>query len=465
MFKRKKKRHVLDRVISLSQPDLLCSAPVGLDGEESPLCGKVNPSSGYSRNISQAGAERMQSDAQTPISSMESKTPTVAYLVQSHHKSSSLGSACLERLSDEPAARNQAVALEEDDQLQTAALPLSPSSVLSHPPPPPRSLLMTEGLAAETRLAFRVLLSSAAQNESSPLASTKGSVFIPLSQFQDGEQKGYVLKNKKLTGPTKGVIYLGAEVIYSSVKAGLRTLVPAEQKYIEEESKLSKHLFQQNFNRVKRCAMVLINAGTYVNSCFEWESSQRSICAFLLFVVCVWNFEVYMLPLALLLILAWNYCFTTSRGTEDMAADAMFEWEEDEEEKDDKDFERKGFMGKLYAIQDVCITVQSGLDEVASYGERIKNVFNWTVPFLSWLAISALCVATFLLYLVPLRYLVLTWGVNKFTKKLRDPYMIDNNELLDFLSRVPSDVQVVQYRELKAEPGQSPNKRKRTNPG
>lgn len=33
--------------------------------------------------------------------------------------------------------------------------------------------------------------------------------------------------------------------------------------------------------------------------------------------------------------------------------------------------------------------------------------------------------------------------MNKFTKKLRNPYMIDNNELLDFLSRVPSDVQVV----------------------
>lgn len=37
----------------------------------------------------------------------------------------------------------------------------------------------------------------------------------------------------------------------------------------------------------------------------------------------------------------------------------------------------------------------------------------------------------------------LSTGVNKFTKKLRDPYTIDNNELLDFLSRVPSDVQVV----------------------
>lgn len=34
-------------------------------------------------------------------------------------------------------------------------------------------------------------------------------------------------------------------------------------------------------------------------------------------------------------------------------------------------------------------------------------------------------------------------GVKKFTKKLINPYVIDNNELLDFLSRVPSDIQVV----------------------
>lgn len=120
------------------------------------------------------------------------------------------------------------------------------------------------------------------------------------------------------------------------------------------------------------------------------------------------------------------------------------------------------------------------------------------MPFLSWLAIVALGVATTIIYFIPLRYIVLAWGeftlfgcfivskspenfffrvppppplchflnvcsiltptppattittlffffpgVNKFTKKLRDPYVIDNNELLDFLSRVPSDVQVV----------------------
>ena len=34
-------------------------------------------------------------------------------------------------------------------------------------------------------------------------------------------------------------------------------------------------------------------------------------------------------------------------------------------------------------------------------------------------------------------------GINKFTKKLRKPNYIPNNEILDYLSRVPSDVEKV----------------------
>uniref|UniRef100_A0A671KE47 C2 domain-containing protein n=1 Tax=Sinocyclocheilus anshuiensis TaxID=1608454 RepID=A0A671KE47_9TELE len=255
-----------------------------------------------------------------------------------------------------------------------------------------------------------------------------GKVAIPLLNIQNGERKAYALKSKELTGPTKGVIFLEIDVIYNIVKAGMRTLIPIEQKYIEDEPRVSKQLLLHNFNRVRRCIMFLVNAGCYINSCFEWKSPQRSICAFLLFVVVVWNFELYMVPLVLLMLLAWNYVLIAS-GKDTRHGDV--------------DSERKGFMNKLYAIQDVCISVQNVLDEVASYGERIKNTFNWTVPFLSWLAIVALCAATLVVYFIPLRYIVLAWGVNKFTKKLRDPYSIDNNELLDFLSRVPSDVQMV----------------------
>ncbi|XP_064497546.1 multiple C2 and transmembrane domain-containing protein 1 isoform X2 [Pseudopipra pipra] len=314
-----------------------------------------------------------------------------------------------------------------------------------------------------------------------------GKVAIPLLSIQNGEQKAYVLKNKQLTGPTKGVIYLEIDVIFNAVKASIRTLMPKEQKYIEEEDRLSKQLLLRNFIRMKHCIMALVTAICYISSCFDWDSPPRSLAAFLLFLFVVWNFELYMIPLALLLLLAWNYFLIVSgkdnRQHNTMqrfssvckcggcasiwgpsVVEDMLEDEEEEDDRDDKEGEKKGFMNRLYAIQEVCVTVQNILDEIASFGERIKNTFNWTVPFLSWLAIVALSVFTVILYFVPLRYIVLVWGINKFTKKIRNPYAVDNNELLDFLSRVPSDVQVMQYHELKQDPSHSPSKRKKNNP-
>lgn len=86
-----------------------------------------------------------------------------------------------------------------------------------------------------------------------------------LHQVRNGEQKGYLLKNKELTGATKGIIYLEIDVIYNpvsvvcaalirrkvrghmicvcvQVKAALRTVAPAEHKYMEEEAKVSKQV-------------------------------------------------------------------------------------------------------------------------------------------------------------------------------------------------------------------------------
>lgn len=240
-----------------------------------------------------------------------------------------------------------------------------------------------------------------------------GRVAIPLLSIQNGEQKAYVLKNKQLTGPTKGVIYLEIDVIFNAVKASLRTLIPKERKYIEEENRLSKQLLLRNFIRTKRCVMVLVNAAYYVNSCFDWDSPPRSLAAFVLFLLVVWNFELYMIPLLLLLLLTWNYFLIISgkdNRQRDTVVEDMLEDEEEEDDRDDKDGEKKGFINKIYAIQEVCVSVQNILDEAASLGERVKNTFNWTVPFLSWLAIVALCVFTAILYFIPLRYIVLVWG-------------------------------------------------------
>ncbi|RXN02985.1 sialoadhesin-like isoform X1 [Labeo rohita] len=85
-----------------------------------------------------------------------------------------------------------------------------------------------------------------------------GKVAIPLLNIRNSEQKAYVLKNKELTGPTKGVIFLEADVIFNAVKASLRTFVPPEQKYIEEEAKVSKQsgCWDVTYTSTRVCALV-----------------------------------------------------------------------------------------------------------------------------------------------------------------------------------------------------------------
>lgn len=51
--------------------------------------------------------------------------------------------------------------------------------------------------------------------------------------------------------------------------------------------------------------------------------------------------------------------------------------------------------------------------------------------------------AIFVLHFVPLRWLLLFWGFMKFSRRILRPNTIPNNELLDFLSRVPDNEEIV----------------------
>ncbi|XP_068954613.1 multiple C2 and transmembrane domain-containing protein 2 isoform X2 [Petaurus breviceps papuanus] len=289
-----------------------------------------------------------------------------------------------------------------------------------------------------------------------------GKVAIPLLSIRDGQQSCYVLKNKDLEQASKGVIYLEMDVIYNPVKASIRTFTPREKRFVEDSRKLSKKILSRDVDRVKKITMAIWNTVQFLKSCFQWESTLRSIIAFVVFLVTVWNFDLYMIPLGLLLLFVYNFIRPMKGKVSSVQESQETTDVDDDYDEDDKESEKKGLIERIYMVQDIITTVQNVLEEIASFGERIKNTFNWTVPFLSGLACLALAAATITLYFIPLRYIILIWGINKFTKKLRNPYAIDNNELLDFLSRVPSDVQKVQYAELKPYSNHSPLRKKRS---
>ena len=82
---------------------------------------------------------------------------------------------------------------------------------------------------------------------------------------------------------------------------------------------------------------------------------------------------------------------------------------EDDDEDDlnknqgDKESEKKSLKEKMQAMQEITLMVQNGLGLLAHVLESCANVFNFCVPFLSWLAFIVLAVVTIVLYYIPLR--------------------------------------------------------------
>lgn len=56
-----------------------------------------------------------------------------------------------------------------------------------------------------------------------------------------------------------------------------------------------------------------------------------------------------------------------------------------------------------------------------------------------------LFMAALVLYFIPVRYLLMLWGTNKFARRILRPHSVPNNEVLDLLSRVPDDELLVSF--------------------
>ncbi|KAK2564508.1 Multiple C2 and transmembrane domain-containing protein 1 [Acropora cervicornis] len=266
-----------------------------------------------------------------------------------------------------------------------------------------------------------------------------GRVVIPLLQVTPGEKRLYQLKDKSLERRAKGHLILTLDVEYNPIRAAVRT---------------------RNIDRVNKLVASLVSTGAFVQSLFTWQYKFRSAFAFAIYIMLCLNFDFYIIPLTLLLTFLKQYVMcmlladrnVNPEEQEGAPVDEDDDLDEEEEDKGKKGDKGKSFKEKIAALTSICQTVQNALDMVASMGERVKNTFNWTVPFCSYLMCVIFTLGTVVLYIVPLKFLLLAWGINKFTKKIRKPNAVDNNELMDFLSRIPSDIEVKEQKVLKTDP-------------
>ncbi|CAB3237283.1 unnamed protein product [Arctia plantaginis] len=278
---------------------------------------------------------------------------------------------------------------------------------------------------------------------------TIGKISIPLLTIVNDEKKWLQLDNKSKNPISKGSspkILLQMSIVWNPIKASLRLLSPKETKYTEKtQRKFNIPLIYSNLKFIKDIFYAVYYGNEHLKYVFEWENREKSAIALGAWLIFWFFFRMWMTPLVI--VLPFIY-FWFNRSNTSLIPTPQLEEESTEEDleltKDDKTIKTR-----LYELQDLTFTIKDGIDFIVSLLQRIKNLLKFEVPYLSILVMTALVVASIGLYLIPINYIFMALGIYKFTRKFLNPNRVPNNDILDFISRVPDDKMLKQWRELK----------------
>ncbi|KAL0822718.1 hypothetical protein ABMA28_004735 [Loxostege sticticalis] len=257
-----------------------------------------------------------------------------------------------------------------------------------------------------------------------------GKISIPLLRIHNDEKVWYALKDSTQRDRAKGNnprILLEMSTSWNLLKASIRVINPKEEDLLQGEEKLDRRLFARNLSRAKAVSQWVLDALRVIKTCFEWESRKSNAIALFVWIIFCWNFKIWMTPLLLLI------PFVKYRPERYYLE------------------EKTSLIQKLNSLQEMVQSVQNGIGKIGSIGESIKNLCNFTVPYVSFLAVFFILATSLIMFIIPLKFILIGWGIHKFTRKILRPNRIPNSEILDLLSRVPDDETLLDCEELPLE--------------
>ncbi|CAG5025138.1 unnamed protein product [Parnassius apollo] len=281
-----------------------------------------------------------------------------------------------------------------------------------------------------------------------------GKLSIPIHKIKTLSKKWYALKGISQRDRAKGNnprILLELDITWNLIKASVRVFNPKEVNLLQtEENVIDRRVFAKNITRAKAIISWIMNTFNIFKTMFEWESRRCNVIALATWLIFCWFFKIWMLPLLLLVPFALykpskNSILDIKKRFQEISV------EDDNNSKHEKEEKNLTIRQKINSLQEMIQTVQNVIGKFASLGESVKNLFNFSVPFLSCLTIFLILIITLVMYFIPLKYMLMTWGIHKFTRKILQPNRIPNNELLDLLSRVPDDETLLSCEEFLVE--------------
>ncbi|CAF4883551.1 unnamed protein product [Pieris macdunnoughi] len=290
-----------------------------------------------------------------------------------------------------------------------------------------------------------------------------GKVSIPLLRVANNEKRWYALKDRNKRNSARGDhprVLLQMSLKYHPVKASLKLFQAKEEQHVKKGMKFDIGLLYSNVVFVSHVFQALQQINEFYKRLFEWDDREFSLFVLIGWIIFCYFIQIWMIPLSLLMPFLWHWIWNRHQDNV-LVARESFNEDDLDMNNNIKDESDKGLMSrvKINEIPQVTITVTKGIEMIASYAERAQNLVSFKVPFISYVAICLLLGATFGLYLIPYRYIMMAFGVMKFTRKYLYPNRVLNNDLLYFFSRIPDDAILKDWKELHIPKPQEDNSR------
>ncbi|XP_045450634.1 multiple C2 and transmembrane domain-containing protein-like [Melitaea cinxia] len=277
------------------------------------------------------------------------------------------------------------------------------------------------------------------------LPESIGKVSIPLLRITNDATRWYALKDRSKRNNAKGNcprILLRMRMVWNPIKATMRLFQSKEMKYIKKPAKFDVFLIYSNMKFVSDLLSLAADLNEHYKRLFEWEDEKFSFFVLLGWLISCFYIRLWIVPLLFLapFISYWifkrrDYTNTHGDGYDDVLESVYIK-------------EDKTFTGKLQDLQKMTLTITNGIEFIVSHIERLYNLVTFKVPFLSYVTMILLIAASAVLFVIPFNYLLMGLGIYKFTRKYLNPARVPNNDLLDFLSRVPDNEMLKDWKEL-----------------
>ena len=172
---------------------------------------------------------------------------------------------------------------------------------------------------------------------------------------------------------------------------------------MKKSEKFKRRLFNDNLNRVKLLAKQAEQGFKMIQNSVNWSSRPWVIKAYMVFLSICYMFQLWMVPMALALVILMmsiidSQCLSFMKQESEEIEQNEAELVEAEENETNVSLNKI-----LQMVQEAFPTIQNILGQIASYSEKIKNTFNFSVPFLSILAIVVLFIITVFLMVFNIR--------------------------------------------------------------